>query len=1136
MTARSASGLACLTGPPAAGKTVMMQQIVYAAVNKCKAQMDQQGPAPLLPVFMRASVLSSLVSENEVKVGKSEVNELRQLLELFLIDGVQQGIFPIGVEKCILDLYDLDCILICIDGLDEAATHQELVEASIEHAVKVSADSQRRVHVLLSTREHSYVHSRACLRLGDFDVIDLQPLNQARQKQMVEGRIPSAEVDAFCEQLAAMAGRNQELATSPFLLSLMIEVYRKEGKIPSQRVELYEKQVRAIVSRCIQGRVQEEDVPGKLEVATRFLETLAFVCQMRLATRDFQLEACAAYVSELWQAGDAARSESQQLLFTGQIVGLLAIVGDGCYRFNHLTLQEYLAARCAVRLFKDDPKKLLDEFNPAHSHWKREVLQFTTCMLPEEIFPNFCQLLLEMDDGTGVYCELVQDSVRERGPCEAVERMMREQMHKIRGTDLRIAGLCHPSQEMRTLVLSEMKEFRVPSNPFAEGTVTTLKMFAEDTSCVWHTRAASVLSIAQIAQMKHCSHIDRTETIQWMLTMLQSGPDELENIHFALVSALGTLLRHDGSDGVEGDGIVLCPEDENVLFQANLRESVVIADALSDLKVCSKGLVDWLQREPCRIAGGKWPIRHVIFMCKKVVEFKDTARSSRIAESLLGRLHSPSFDEAEWEPLLKCLCTVHKLLGITMPTHILPFLESGELVQRMKVLQACAKLKLGFEDQSLHDLARCLLLREELASGALSTDSLLMHVLEQEGQKNPDRLSSLRESSYVFSFLLSVAEPASKPGGAMETVFSELLNFEMKFEEEKRAQEKKDKERGQKQVDGENGLPRMKQSVKWEQGLGSVPASIPTASSSKDLGDQDLRKNRKRKGRGLGSRQNPNDEQESDDSELYDSGMGEKEEEMQEDEEEPPSLHDLELQIEAYTPRTLDRLHDHSDPRMLLRLKMICYCAAKLWASSGLTNNKKGISGMMMLSDSQSAQARHLFRSLQDLRTPWIQNCGGKDDSSNDRLERAFGEVMQLKTLGRFFFATFLKHVRDQMRQKLGEWREDQWLLEIELQRWEPSSKEMVLERQLLLKEIRVGRRCVELPTWSGHVSHGTREEELLHVRGPLVHGPLTIFPEQKHVAQRLLKRVRHVMRMPENGGSGLESFSHLGFLILVPV
>jgi hypothetical protein len=164
---------------------------------------------------------------------------------------------------------------------------------------------------------------------------------------------------------------------------------------------------------------------------------------------------------------------------------------------------------------------------------------------------------------------------------------------------------------MLTLVLSEMKEFRVPSNPFAEGTVTTLKMFAEDTSCVWHTRAASVLSIAQIAQMKHCSHIDRTETIQWMLTMLQSGPDELENIHFALVSALGTLLRHDGSDGVEGDGIVLCPEDENVLFQANLRESVVIADALSDLKVCSEGLVDWLQREPCRIAGGKWPIRHV---------------------------------------------------------------------------------------------------------------------------------------------------------------------------------------------------------------------------------------------------------------------------------------------------------------------------------------------------------------------------------------------------------------------------------------------------------------------------------------------------------------------------------------------
>jgi hypothetical protein len=78
---------------------------------------------------------------------------------------------------------------------------------------------------------------------------------------------------------------------------------------------------------------------------------LAFVCQMRLSKRDFKLAECTSHVAELWQDSEDARSEAQQVLFTSPIVGLLADVGDESYRFSHLTLQEYLAARCAVRLY-----------------------------------------------------------------------------------------------------------------------------------------------------------------------------------------------------------------------------------------------------------------------------------------------------------------------------------------------------------------------------------------------------------------------------------------------------------------------------------------------------------------------------------------------------------------------------------------------------------------------------------------------------------------------------------------------------------------------------------------------------------------------------------------------------------------
>ncbi len=288
------------------------------------------------------------------------------------------------------------------------------------------------------------------------------------------------------------------------------------------------------------------------------------------------IEDCASHMSELWQDTEEALSEAQQLLFTSPAVGLLAAVGGNSYRFNHLTLQEYLAAKCSLRPFEQaGARTLLEHLRQGESlfsRWKRKVLQFIACMMREEMFPEFCQVLLEMDDATGACCELVQDFLKEQGPSEAVERMLRDQMQKIRGTDLLLAGLCHPCPEMRSLVLSEMNQFRVPPNPFANETVPKLKEIAEDTRFVWHKRAAAMLSLAQIAQMKHCSRSDRAETIRWVLKMLQSESVVLANVHFALVKALGTMLE-DYGDSAAGGGILLHLEDESVLFQPGLRGS-----------------------------------------------------------------------------------------------------------------------------------------------------------------------------------------------------------------------------------------------------------------------------------------------------------------------------------------------------------------------------------------------------------------------------------------------------------------------------------------------------------------------------------------------------------------------------------
>ena len=264
-----------------------------------------------------------------------------------------------------------------------------------------------------------------------------------------------------------------------------------------------------------------------------FLEAVAFSCQVRLERRDFEWDAALQEeVGKLWELSnctDVSLEVISRFVLDLASMGLLSKVGDGKFRFSHLTMQEYLAASCAVRLYPSDAQELIKQLcaaasglkSPLHSSWKREVLQFTACMLPDTdqgkaTFSDFCSAVLESDDGTGTCCELVRDFLKERGSCEAVEQMLRDKMQEIRGTDLLVAGLCHPSSEMRSLVLSEMIQFCVPPNPFADGTVPKLKEIAEDKDRVWHTRAASMLSIAQIAQMKHWESFrsDRAETIK----------------------------------------------------------------------------------------------------------------------------------------------------------------------------------------------------------------------------------------------------------------------------------------------------------------------------------------------------------------------------------------------------------------------------------------------------------------------------------------------------------------------------------------------------------------------------------------------------------------------------------------------
>ena len=193
---------------------------------------------------------------------------------------------------------------------------------------------------------------------------------------------------------------------------------------------------------------------------------------------------------------------------------------------------------------------------------------------------------------------------------------------------------------------------------------------------------------------------DRAETINWMLKMLESDTDVLKNVHFALIKALGTILKQDAADSGASEGIKLRQEDESMVLQPGLRENMAVANALSDLRLFSEALVDWLEGEPSLIAEGTWPIRHVQFLCERVAVSNDFERASRLADSLLHRLHSSSFIQSDRLLLLKGLDFLQGLLSEdALSRRMFRFLEVGDAEQRARVLEAAVELKMQFGGQ-----------------------------------------------------------------------------------------------------------------------------------------------------------------------------------------------------------------------------------------------------------------------------------------------------------------------------------------------------------------------------------------------------------------------------------------------------
>ena len=381
-------------------------------------------------------------------------------------------------------------------------------------------------------------------------------------------------------------------------------------------------------------------------------------------------------------------------------------------------------------------------------------------------------------------------------------------MCEIRGGECLLAGLCHPSQELRDRVLSKMKLFRVPPDPFAktDGTVEQLKNVVEDCECKWHKRSAAIVSVVQISQIDHCQEgTIRKDTLQWVLDLLSASADK--HIYFALVTSLGMCLKGIANHQAETGCIMLAldaekptheagaecimleiPDEQQVLGCLNftldfmkrkdIEKSVRglsealdtersirgLSEALADLRAYSEGRMDWIL-DKLLTAKGEWPLRHVLLLCEleKAAASADSGRATRLCWQLLQRVHDASIAvfQSEHEHVLKGLDTILAVIGLEAPSAVLHFLEHGEAHQRVRVLCVAAELNVQFARPTLIDLARALLSHEVAGT---KINSLLSHFLQHEYAQRRSKLvhehTSLGKVSRVVYYLQDVIEPS----------------------------------------------------------------------------------------------------------------------------------------------------------------------------------------------------------------------------------------------------------------------------------------------------------------------------------------------------------------------------------------
>jgi formylglycine-generating enzyme required for sulfatase activity len=276
-----------------------------------------------------------------------------------------------------------------------------------------------RADVLDLNEEQQHIFLQQWFRAAELERLENHELNDPVRQQEIK-RIADAQAQAITEFLGKKENRSlADMAGIPVLLQIMAIIWREQGSLSSERVELY--------SRSMDYLLEHRD-------RTKKIEPLLSAAKARLVLRPLALwmqqqgkdetphEQVENQIAAKLQEVRPGTAPPEFLENIRDRAGVLVGAGAETYTFQHKSFREFLAA---IEIANQGAAKVLVE--NFGDDWWRETALFSAGLSSPEIFPAFLENFLKHDKNDGptspLYLQMLQEAaVKPLAPFEKTLR------------------------------------------------------------------------------------------------------------------------------------------------------------------------------------------------------------------------------------------------------------------------------------------------------------------------------------------------------------------------------------------------------------------------------------------------------------------------------------------------------------------------------------------------------------------------------------------------------------------------------------------------------------------------------------------------------------------------------------------